>query len=72
MCCMAQRLYTRYSASIVPAPPSPRAGAPITGLQVSMNASSQCRMRRPRLLIVGCGDVGLRVLRLLRLSLIHI
>ena len=31
-----------------------------------MNASSQCRMRRPRLLIVGCGDVGLRVLRLLR------
>jgi len=31
-----------------------------------MNASIQRRMRRPRLLIVGCGDVGLRVLRLLR------
>ena len=66
MSCMAQRLYTRYSASIVPAPPSPHVGHPITGLQAPMNASAQRRMRRPRLLIVGCGDVGLRVLRLLR------
>lgn len=31
-----------------------------------MNRNVQRRMRRPRLLIVGCGDVGLRVLRLLR------
>lgn len=31
-----------------------------------MNADRLRRMRRPRLLIVGCGDVGLRVLRLLR------
>jgi len=30
-----------------------------------MKANAQNRMRRPRLLIVGCGDVGLRVLRLL-------
>ncbi|HEX6723266.1 MAG TPA: NAD(P)H-binding protein, partial [Burkholderiaceae bacterium] len=31
-----------------------------------MNAKAPLSMRRPRLLIVGCGDVGLRVLRLLR------
>jgi nucleoside-diphosphate-sugar epimerase len=31
-----------------------------------MNLDTQRRARRPRLLIVGCGDVGLRVLRLLR------
>ncbi len=31
-----------------------------------MNVNAQRRTRRPRLLIVGCGDVGLRVLRLLR------
>ncbi|HEU5297812.1 MAG TPA: NAD(P)H-binding protein, partial [Burkholderiaceae bacterium] len=31
-----------------------------------MNSHTMRRMRRPRLLIVGCGDVGLRVLRLLR------
>jgi len=31
-----------------------------------MNPASTRRARRPRLLIVGCGDVGLRVLRLLR------
>jgi nucleoside-diphosphate-sugar epimerase len=30
-----------------------------------MNSRTLRRMRRPRLLIVGCGDVGLRVLRLL-------
>ena len=31
-----------------------------------MNSNTLRRMQRPRLLIVGCGDVGLRVLRLLR------
>jgi nucleoside-diphosphate-sugar epimerase len=31
-----------------------------------MNPRTARRLRRPRLLIVGCGDVGLRVLRLLR------
>ena len=31
-----------------------------------MNPNATRRMRRPRLLIVGCGDVGMRVLRLLR------
>src|SRR5512134_2649818 len=31
-----------------------------------MNPRTMRRTRRPRLLIVGCGDVGLRVLRLLR------
>src|SRR5262245_35091033 len=31
-----------------------------------MNLKAQRLARRPRLLIVGCGDVGLRVLRLLR------
>jgi nucleoside-diphosphate-sugar epimerase len=31
-----------------------------------MNSRTVRRTRRPRLLIVGCGDVGLRVLRLLR------
>jgi nucleoside-diphosphate-sugar epimerase len=31
-----------------------------------MNSRTLRRMRRPRLLIVGCGDIGLRVLRLLR------
>jgi len=31
-----------------------------------MNPDAMRRTRRPRLLIVGCGDVGLRVLRLLR------
>jgi nucleoside-diphosphate-sugar epimerase len=34
--------------------------------RASMNANAQRRTRRPRLLIVGCGDVGMRVLRLLR------
>ena len=31
-----------------------------------MNPSSLSRSRRPRLLIVGCGDIGMRVARLLR------
>ena len=30
-----------------------------------MSLSVPSRLRRPRLLIVGCGDVGMRVLRLL-------
>jgi nucleoside-diphosphate-sugar epimerase len=48
--------------SIVPAAFKPTAVA----CSIVMNPNAMRRMRRPRLLIVGCGDIGLRVLRLLR------